>query len=140
VTALALGLAVAKSGLFLVRTGHPSSDVLAAVEARFPTIEVNNFAPGDVRGLLLDRLPIIVWRRDEADMILAASQDVPEDWAVKYSDVMGRDEPVYAADKNLTLNGEWFFALAHIVDSPGWIPALRTGDFDGFFGMKHAGH
>lgn len=125
---------------FLVQTAQPSADVLARVEAQTPRLSVNDFEPGEVRVVLLNNLPIIVWRRNEDDKTLAADQDDPDLWEVQYSNVLGRAEPVPATDENLTLNGEWFFAVAKVSESPGWIPLLRAGHFGGFFDQKYAGH
>ncbi|GAA6181369.1 hypothetical protein NBRC116594_28070 [Shimia sp. NS0008-38b] len=139
-TALATCLAMMVGGYFLARTAQPSADVLAAMEEATPSINVGDFEPGEVRVLRLGNLPIIVWRRDEADMALANRQNDASSWKVKYSSVLGRAEPLYAEDANLTLNGEWFFAVAHAPGSPGWVPLLRAGNFDGFFDVKYAGH
>ena len=138
--ASAICLTLIVAGYFLARTAQPSADVLAAIEAQSPSIGVDEFKPGEVRVVLLDGLPIIVWRRDETDMALAANQDDPASWKVKYSSVLGQTEPLYAEDANLTLHGEWFFAVAQVPESPGWVPLLRAGNFEGFFDVKYAGH
>ncbi len=125
---------------FLLRSMQPSADVVAKVKAQTPRLNVSDFEPGDVRIILRDDLPIIVWRRNEADKALAASQDMPELWRVQYSKVLGHAEPVFASDENLTLNGEWFFAVAEAPGSRGWVPLLRAGNFYGFFDVNRAGH
>lgn len=128
------------AGHFLVQTAQPSADVVARVKAQSPSINVDDFQPGDVKIVLLNNLPIVVWRRNEADMALAAIQNDPEIWNEKYSKILGQADPVFADDANLTLDGEWFFAVAYPPDSPGWIPLLRAGNYDGFFDSRYAGH
>lgn len=140
VTVSAICLTIIMAGSFLVRTAQPSADVIAAIEAKFPEVQVEDYEPGDVRIVFLDNLPIIVWRRDEADMALAAEQDDPKSWKVKDSKVLGHPERIYAEDKNLTLNGEWFFAVGEVPESRGHIALLRAGNFAGFFGPHHADH
>ncbi len=139
-TASAICCALLIALYFLIQTAQPSADVVARIEAQTPRLSVDDFAPGDVGVILLDSLPIIVWRRNESDKALAASQDAPDLWKVQYSKVLGHTEPVLATDENLTLNGEWFFAIAEIPESPGWVPLLRTGNYGGFFDVKYAGH
>lgn len=139
-TASAICLALLLAGFFLVRTAQPSADVLAEIEAQSPRINVADFEPGDVRVILLNNIPIIVWHRDEANMALAAQQNDPASWKVKYSRVLGQVEPLYAEDANITMNGKWFFAVARAPESPRWILMLRAGNFDGFFDLKFAGH
>ena len=87
---------------------------MAKIEAQTPHIRVDDFEPGEVRVVPFDSFPIIVWRRDEDDRATAANQDNPELWTVQYSKVLGRTERILATDQNLTLNGEWFFAVAEI--------------------------
>jgi hypothetical protein len=124
----------------LVRAGQPSADQLALSAAQRPVIEVADFAPGDVEIRMFDGLPIVIWRRNAADMELAALQDDPDLWWVSHSQVLGLPNPVFASDENLTIGGEWFIALV-------WIPVgfqtaahARRGDFDGFFDMHYANH
>ncbi len=138
--AAAIFLAVSVAGYFLVRTGLPSSDVMAKTQAQSPYINVADFEPGDVRILPLNGLPIIVWNRNQADIALAASQNDRSGWIAKYSRVLGQTEPVYATEENLTLGGSWFFAVAKLPDDQHWVPLLRAGNFDGFFDVKYAGH
>jgi len=75
-------LIVAIRGYSLVRTGQPSADVIAAQEAPTPFIEVSDFAPGDATFVILNGLPIVVWRRSGADKALAASQNDPAQWYI----------------------------------------------------------
>jgi len=124
---------------FLARTALPSADVLAQDAASKPIISVADYNPGDVKIVLLNGLRVVVWRRDEADKLLAASQNTPDDWKQKHTKVFGRPEAVFADDANLTLDGEWFFALAEFSGS-FQVLLPRTGDFDGFFEVKYARH
>lgn len=124
---------------FLARTGLPSADVIAQQAASRPVIKVSDFNPGEVRFVNLNSLRVIVWRRDEADKLLAASQNTPERWRHQVSKVFGQAQPVFADDSNLTLNGEWFFALAEF-SNPYQNLFLRVGDFEGFFEGRYAAH
>lgn len=139
VTAAALLFLVLLGIFLLLRTGLPSADVIAREAANRPVINVSDFDPGDAEIVQLNNLPVIVWRRNEVDRKLAASQNAPKMWRQKYSTVLGLPEPVFADDANLTLDNEWFFAL---VDFPNKYQhvILRAGDFEGFFEGRYAAH
>lgn|GEM_PF-1223164 len=139
-TAVVAFLIVAIRGYSLVRTGQPSADVIAAQEAPTPFIEVSDFAPGDATFVILNGLPIVVWRRSGADKALAASQNDPAQWHNQYSSVYGRLEPVLADDANLTLENEWFVAIAQMRNGNPFIPLMRFGDYGGFWDSKFASH
>ena len=139
-TAAIFGVIVLMGGYYIVRTLQPSADIRAQMEQLSPRIAVDDFEPGDVRVVILDNLPIFIWRRDAADMALAARQNDPSGWMITQSRILGQDEPVFADDANLTLNGEWFFAVARIEDNFGHVPLPRAGRFEGFFEMRHATH
>lgn len=124
---------------FLVRTGLPSADVVAKETASRPVINVSDFDPGDVEILLLDNRRVIVWRRNEADQTLAQSQNTSEAWLHRTSTVSGQSEAVFADDANLTLDGEWFFALAEFSNQYQYL-FLRAGEFEGFFEGQYAAH
>lgn len=125
--------------LSLVRTGLPSSDVVAKAEAARPVINVSEFDPGDVEILLLNNHRVIVWRRSEADQKLAESQNTSGAWRYQASKVFGQTEAVVADDANLTLDSEWFFALAEF-SNPYQYLLPRAGDFEGFFEGRYATH
>ena len=139
-TAAMFGVIVLLVGYFMGRTLQPSADMRAKMELWRPSIAVDDFEPGDVRVVMLDDLPIFVWRRDAADMALAARQNDPSGWMVTKSRILGQNEPVFADDANLTLNGEWFFAVARIEDNFGHVPLPRAGRFERFFEMRRATH
>lgn len=127
-------------GIFLLaRTGLPTADVIAQQVANRPVVQVAEFSPGEVEIIWLNNKAVIVWRRNEADRTLATSQNVPEDWRHQNSRVLGRAEPVFADDSNLTLDNEWFFALAEF-SNPYQYLLLRAGDFEGFFEGRYAAH
>lgn len=124
---------------FLARTGLPSADVVAKETASRPVINVSDYDPGDVEMLLLNNRRVIVWRRSEADQILAESQNTSGAWRHQTSTVSGQAEAVFADDANLTLNGEWFFALAEL-SKPYQYLLPRAGEFEGFFEGRYAAH
>ena len=127
-------------GIFLLaRTGMPSADVIAREAAQRPIIRVSDFDPGDVEIVGLNNLPVIVWRRNEADQKLAESQNTPEAWRLQHSRVLGQPETVFADDANLTLDHEWFFAVAKFPSKYSYV-ILRAGDFQGFFEGRYAAH
>ncbi len=127
-------------GVFLiVRTGFPTADVIAQQAANRPLIQIAEFSPGDVEIVSLNSRRVIVWRRNEADRTLAASQNTPEDWRHQKSRVLGQIEPAFADDTNLTLNNEWFFTLAEFPNKYQYL-LLRMGDFQGFFEGRYAIH
>ncbi len=127
-------------GIFLLtRTGLPTADVVAQQAASRPIIRVDEFSPGDVEILLLNNRRVVVWRRNEADRTLAASQNAPEEWRHHDTRILGKPEPILADDANLTLNGEWFFALAEF-SNPYQYLLLRAGDCEGFFEGRYAAH
>jgi hypothetical protein len=127
-------------GVFLLgRTGLPSADVVAQVKMDHPLIQVSDYAPGDAKMVKLAERLVIVWRRDEADKALAASQNDPALWLVEYARVLGEPSPVFADDTNLVLEGEWFFALAELPIAYSYL-FFPSGDFDGFFATKYAQH
>ncbi|CUJ93666.1 Ubiquinol-cytochrome c reductase iron-sulfur subunit [Shimia thalassica] len=125
--------------VFIARTGLPSADVIARQEASRPIIKVSDFNPGDVEIISLNNRRVIVWRRNETDRTLAASQNAPEGWRHQNSRVLGQAQTVFADDTNVTLEGEWFFALAEF-SNPYQHLILRSGDFEGFFEGLYAGH
>lgn len=133
VFSLVLGIA------FIVRTGLPSADVIALQKANRPIINVSDFNPGDVETILLNNRWVIVWRRNETDRLLAARQNDPKGWQYQSSRVLGQTESVFADDTNLTLNGEWFFALAEF-SHPYQHLVLRAGDFEGFLEGRYVAH
>jgi len=139
VTAIAVVLSFILGVVLLARTGLPSTDVIARQAASRPIIKVSDFNPGEVEIVVLNSRGVIVWRRNEADSILAASQNAPEDWRHQNSRILGQAEPVFADDSNLTLNNEWFFALAEF-SNPYQYLLLRAGDFKGFFEGRYAIH
>ena len=125
--------------VFLVRTGLPSADVVAMDTASRPVINVSDFDPGDVQILMLDNRRVIDWRRNEADQKLALSQNTSGAWQHQTSAVSGQAEAVFADDANLTLDGEWFFALAELSNQHTYL-LLRAGEFEGFFEGRYAAH
>jgi len=139
VTAAALVFVVLLGAFSLLKTGQPSADVIAREAAKRPVIKVSDFDPGDVEIIQLNNLPVITWRRNDIDRELAASQNAPETWPQKYSTVLGQPEPVFADDANLTLDHEWFFALASFPSNYQYV-ILRAGDFGGFFEGRNAAH
>jgi len=139
VTATAVVLSLILGVVFLARTTLPSADVIARQAASRPIIKVSDFNPGEVEIVSLNSRRVIVWRRNEADRTLAASQNAPEDWRHQNSRVLGKAESVFADDSNLTLNSEWFFALAEFTN-PYKHLLLRVGDFEGFFEGHYAIH
>lgn len=139
VTATAVLFAIFLGVLMLARTGLPSADVIAREAEQRPVINVSDFDPGDVEIVQLNNLPVIIWRRNEADQRLAESQNTPEAWQLKNSRIFGQPEAVFAADANLTLNHEWFFALAKFPNKFSYV-ILRAGDFGGFFEGRYAAH
>ena len=139
VTAVAVLLSLFWGLFFLARTGLPSADVIAQQAASRPILNVSDFNPGEVEIVFLSNLRVIVWRRDEADRILAASQNDPDEWPHKNSRILGQAQPVFADDSNLTLNDEWFFALAEFSDPYQYL-LLRAGEFDGFVEGRYVVH
>ncbi len=139
VTAAALVFVVLLGAFSLLKTGQPSADVIAREAAKRPVIKVSDFDPGDVEIIQLNNLPVIIWQRNDIDRELAASQNAPETWPQKYSNVLGQPEPVFADDANLTLDHEWFFALASFPSKYQYV-ILRAGDFGGFLEGRNAAH
>lgn len=139
VTAAAVVLSLVLGIVFIARTGLPSADVVAQQAASRPIIKVSDFKPGDVEIVLLNNRRVIVWRRSEADRIVASNQNAPEIWRHQSSRVLGQAQSVFADDSNLTLNDEWFFALAEF-SNPYQFLLLRAGDFGGFFEGRYAAH
>lgn len=138
-TAMAVLFVVLMGTLQLVRTGLPSANIVAEESAQRALIQISDFEPGQVEIVLLNNRRIIVWRRNEADKQLATSQNNPDTWLQQYSNVLGHSETVFADDANLTLDHEWFFALAEFPNRFSYV-LLRTGDFDGFFEGRYAQH
>lgn len=139
----ATALVVVGTGVYhLIRTGSPSADVVAAAQMAHPTINVSDFAPGDVKTVILNNIPVIVWRRNDADKRLAASQNDPSDWVYKHTMIYGQPNAVFADDANLTINDEWIVVLARSGDWSGFenFPLVRYGDFDGFWEGHYVSH
>lgn len=139
VTAVAVVFTILLGIVFLARTGLPSADVIARQTADRPIIKVPDFSPGQVEIVILNGRRVIVWRRNETDRILAESQNAPEGWRHSNSRVLGQAQAIFADDLNLTLNNEWFFALAEF-SNPYQYLLLRAGEFDGFFEGRYAAH
>ena len=140
ITAIAIGFGFSLALYGIGKWTQPTANVRAKHAAQTPQINPSDFEPGDVKILNFNNLPIIAWRRSEADQILAARQNLPSDWKQPFSEILGQAEPVLAEDSNLTLNGEWFFAVAYPPQSPRWILLPRAGNFGGFFDVRLAGH
>jgi ubiquinol-cytochrome c reductase iron-sulfur subunit len=139
VTATAVVLAIILSIFSVARTGSPSADVIAREAASRPIIKVSDFNHGEPEIVFLNNHRVIVWRRSEADVALAASQNTPEDWRHQTSRILGQAESVFADDSNLTLNNEWFFGLAEFSNQYQYL-LLSAGDFKGFFEGRYAAH
>ena len=133
-----VGLCVA--GYHLVNSGQPSADVLAKSKQQTPRFNVADFAPGDVAIKAFNGLPILIWRRSPEDIALAAIQNNPADWTPPFSRILGDAEPVYADDSNLTLNGDWFIAVARSPRSSLAMFVPRAGNFEGIFEIRYATH
>lgn len=138
-TASSIGTSFILAFYFLIHTSLPTADTVAREKIKRPIFKVSDFSPGDVKVISLNNLPVIVWRRDEVDQRLADRQNTPETWRNRHSRILGRAESVYADDANLTLNKEWFFALATPPNAFQNV-LLRAGDFKGFYEMIHATH
>ena len=139
VTAAAVLLSLILGLSFLAQTGLPSADVVAKQAASRSIIKISDFKLGEVEIVLLNNRRVIVWRRNEADKALAATHNAPEDWRYQNSNVLGQIEPVFADDTNLTLNNEWFFALAEFSNKFLYL-LPRAGEFEGLLEGRNVAH
>jgi ubiquinol-cytochrome c reductase iron-sulfur subunit len=140
ITAATILLTSVIVGYFLVRTGQPSADVLAKFDVNHPRVGIADFKKGDVRILNLNEVPVVVWRRNAADMSMAEAQNDSTQWPTTHSFVTGPYGLQFADDVNLTLNHEWFFAWARNPNAFGCVPIARAGDFEGFFDPCRGDH
>ncbi len=138
-TAVAVVFSILLGFTQLMRAGLPTADVVAQQVANRPIIQVADFSPGEAEIIFLNSHRVVVWRRNEDDKALAASQNSPQDWRQRKTRILGKPNPVFADDANLTLNEEWFFALAEF-SNPYQYLLLRAGDFEGLFEGRYAIH
>lgn len=138
-TVTAIGTA-AMGGHFLIRSGLPTADVLADFDHNHPLIRIADFEPGDARIIKINQFPVIVWRRDFDDIVLAKQHEDPALWPDPFSVLSGKTEPFPAQDTNLMVNDEWFFAWALNPSGFGCVVLTRAGDFDGFFDPCRGAH
>lgn len=133
VTSAFAAFVVLASGYYLVKSMYPSADVLTDYDYNNPVIKIADFDPGDAKVIHLNEIPIIAWRRNSEDIRLAKQQDDPDLWISQYSYISEQSNPDFAHDADLTLNQEWFFALARSPDGFGCVVRVREGEYEGFF-------
>lgn len=124
----------------LVNSAHPTAHQIAIEKANSVVFNVADFKPGDVKIVERSGLPIVIWRRSQDDIIQAKKQNNPRDWHIAQSKVFGEAGSVYASDDNLTLENEWFVAVAITSHRFSSVLEPRLGDFDGFFDLIRADH
>jgi ubiquinol-cytochrome c reductase iron-sulfur subunit len=128
------------TGYFIIQTGRPSADVLAKYEETQHLIRISDYEPGEPRLVVINNAPIIVWRRDAEEIKLAKLQDLKVLWPVPLSYPTSKHSFQIASDADLTIDHEWFFALARIPNSMGCVMHSKAGDFHGFFDPCRGNH
>ena len=139
-TAVGVLSAVLLGMSFLLQTTSPTTDVLLKWRQERPLIRISDYQPGDVHLVNLNDIPVYIWRRNDADIALAKSQDVPSSWRVKHSIATSSSTRFLAHDAALTIDHEWFFALARNPAGPGCVPLPRAGDYHGFIDRCRGTH
>jgi ubiquinol-cytochrome c reductase iron-sulfur subunit len=119
-------------GYFILQSAKPSADVVALFNETHPTINTADFTAGTPTIVTLNRLPVIIWHRNTADIALAKKQDNDFQWLSEFS-IVSSNPLVRAKDINLTHNHEWFFAWAKNPTRFGCLVIPQMGDFHGFF-------
>lgn len=109
-TAVTALIAVALAGYFLVRSAQPSADVLARYDADHPLIRIADFASGEAQTIMVQQLPIIVWRRDASDIALVREQNDQMQRQPSLSIRSGEDELQPEPKANSTVDQEWLVA------------------------------
>lgn len=127
-------------GLSLLQTALPSADVGAAFEADHPRFLVSAMTPGEPVRIVRQGIPIVMWRRNEAEMALAAEQDDPAQWVSPHSRITGKPNLQPAHDANLTIDHEWFFVNAIDLGGLGCVVRPQEGDYGGFFDPCRGAH
>ncbi len=125
---------------YLFSSAEPTADVEARYQARMQTVPIESWEPGDVRTLVFGRKPVVIWRRDQAEMAAAMSQADPsipqEDWAEALND----------GSLATLLGPEEFARIEWLIVSPintggfGCIVLTKAGDYDGFFDPCQGAH
>ncbi len=128
------------AGYFLLRTAMPSEVVLASYEQNHPHIRISDYERGEVSVILLDQVPVVVWRRNADEIEAAKQQDIYEQWPNPFSVISGQIEPQPAHDANLTVDHEWFFVSALNPSGFGCVVLSRAGDYGGFFDPCRGSH
>lgn len=118
---------------FLLQSMEPTADVKAKYQNRIRSVLVENWEPGDVKTLMFDDKPVVLWRRSLAEMATAMAQiepSIPEkDWFAALND----------GSLKYDLGPEKFSRLEWLVISPinaggyGCIVRTKAGDYGGFF-------
>ena len=127
-------------GYFIIQSGRPSADVLAKYEETQHLIRISDYEPGETRLVVINNAPIIVWRRDAEEIKLAKLQDIKVIWPVPVSYPTSKHSFQIASDADLTIDHEWFFALARNPNSFGCNVYSKMGDFHGFYDPCRGSH
>ncbi|WP_170329167.1 ubiquinol cytochrome C oxidoreductase [Ruegeria arenilitoris] len=134
-------LLTAATGLyFLFSSTRPTADVVAYYKNSPGTVQVKSWAPGDARLLNIKGRPVLIWRRNLAEMATAMHQFDPSIALEEWSEVLSNG----ALEQEL--GPERFARLVWFVVSPistaglECIVLTKAGDFDGYFDPCRGAH
>jgi len=131
-------------GLYFLFNGmKPSADVEARLQSNIHRISVGEMAPGDVNQFQMDRRPIVIWRRNNAEiaraMALLDPATSPEEWLAVVKD--GTLALELGADKFARLEcAEWFIVSPINTGGIGCVVLTKAGDYRGFFDPCQGAH
>ena len=139
-TAACLAFMMLYAANSISQAARPTADVEARYEKIHSRIWVAAFQPGDVSTMVIDQVPVIVWRRNTEEIAKAKTQDVEGDRPNPMSFISGTKGKQVAHDINLSTGHEWFFVSALNPDGHGCLVTARKGDVGGFFDPCRGAH
>jgi ubiquinol-cytochrome c reductase iron-sulfur subunit len=139
-TALMLFGVVCTCLYFLIQTGQPTADVAYKFKETQYRVRVSDFELGDVRRKDVYGIPIMIWRRNTDDIVLAKLQNNADDWPVQFSYSIVNNEAIFADDSNITVDQKWLVISPVNWGHFGCVVMPRMGDFNGFYDPCHGSH
>lgn len=131
---------VATGLYYLTNSMAPAADVEAYSQNSPLAIPLENWEPGEVRTYLFDEKPIVVWRRDPAEIATAMAQFDPDVSKEKWLQVLNDGTLASEIGADAYTRMEWFIVSPVNVGGYGCITRAKAGDYEGFFDPCQAVH
>ncbi|WP_171181380.1 ubiquinol cytochrome C oxidoreductase [Ruegeria sp. HKCCD8929] len=129
------------TGLYFLSAGtKPTADVEASYQNNLHSIWLGNWEPGEVRTFRIDGKPIVLWRRDTAEIAAAMEQFDPDISKEEWSKALNDGTLALEMGPETYNRLEWFIASPINVGGYGCIVLAKAGDYDGFLDPCQAVH